>query len=216
MLSTFLTPRRHRLRGAAVLLAAAAALAASAAPALAHDELVSTNPTAGATVARPPTEVVLTFGETVLPLGTQVVVTGPDGPVSDGSPSVSGKEVRQPLRSGPAGTYDVAWRATSEDGHPVSGTFAFTAQAASPPTTSSTSPTAAPPTSSGTTVPTPAATSTTPATTPAPTSVTTAPTAGASSTSPWVWALVVLAVVAIGLGGWVLYRRRASADPGSS
>jgi copper resistance protein C len=206
MLSTVVQSRRSRIRAAAVALTAAAALLASATPALAHDELVSSNPAADARVAQPPTEVVLTFDEAVLPVGTQVVVTGPDGPVSEGSPRLEGPAVHQPLRGGPAGTYKVAWRVTSADGHPVSGTFAFTAQAASPPTSTTTPPSTtttppAPSTTTSSTVSTPA-TSTTP--------VVAAPASGEPSGSPWLVVLVVLVVAALALGGWALYRRRGT------
>jgi len=197
-----------------VALAAAAALLASSAPAFAHDELVSSSPAANATVAQPPTEVVLTFDEAVLPVGTQVLVTGPGGPASDGAPSLSGKEVHQPLKGGPAGKYTVAWRATSADGHPVSGTFDFTAQAASPPSTTTTTP---PPTSS-TTTPPPSTTSSSSSTAPATstTSVTAAPVAGSTSSFPWLAVVIVVVVAALGLGGWLWYRRRAATGPGTT
>ena len=216
MLSTLSESRRARVCGAVVALTASAALLASAAPALAHDELVSSNPATDATVAVPPTEVVLTFDEAVLPVGTQVVVTGPDGPVSDGSPRLEGTAVHQPLLGGPAGKYSVAWRATSADGHPVSGSFAFTAQAASPPSTTTT--TTSPPATSTTTTPsaTTSSTSAAASTTSPTTSVTAAPTAGSSSSSPWLVVIIVLVVAALALGGWALYRRRNPADPGAT
>lgn len=217
MLSTVVQSRRSRIRAAAVALTAAAALLGSATPALAHDELVSSTPAADTTVAQPPAEVVLTFDEAVLPVGTQVLVTGPDGPVSDGSPRLEGTAVHQPLRGGPAGKYSVAWRATSADGHPVSGTFAFTAAAASPaPTTTTTAPSTTrtpPPTT--TTSPT-VTTGTTPPT--STTSVTVAPASGESSGFPWVVVVVVLVVVlvvaALALGGWAVFRRRT--PPGAA
>ena len=64
-------------------------LIASAGPASAHDVLRSTNPADGAVVDRLPDRVVLTFDEPALAIGTQVVVTGPAGTVSDGPPSWS-------------------------------------------------------------------------------------------------------------------------------
>ena len=63
--------------------------------------------------------------------GAQIVVTGPSGPVQTGAPTVSGQSVRQALAAdSPAGNYSITWRVTSEDGHPVTGTLHFTAQAA--------------------------------------------------------------------------------------
>ena len=115
---------------AAGLLVATAALLSNAAPASAHDVLTSTNPAADSVVAALPEVVVLTFDEPALAIGTEVIVTGPSGPVTSGSPQLVDTEVRQPLRGGPAGRYTVVWRVTSADGHPVSGTFVFTTQQA--------------------------------------------------------------------------------------
>jgi hypothetical protein len=64
-------------------------------------------------------------------MGAQVVITGPSGPVQTGSPIVVDNSARQPLAAdAPAGNYEVAWRVTSADGHPITGTFRFTAEAA--------------------------------------------------------------------------------------
>ena len=210
MLSTLFRSRLSRRRGAGVALAAAVAMLASAAPAHAHDELVSSSPAADATVAQPPPEVVLTFDEAVLPVGTQVVVTGPDGPVSDGSPRLDGTTVHQPLLGGPAGRYSVAWRATSADGHPVSGTFAFTAQAASPPSSTTT------PATTTTSTPTSSSPSASASTTSSPTSVTAAPTATSTTSVPWLAVVIVIIVAALAVGGWALYRRRNPAGPGAT
>jgi hypothetical protein len=43
---------------------------------------------------------------------------------------VAETKVSQNLREGPAGHFTVAWRVTAADGHPLSGTFTFTAAAA--------------------------------------------------------------------------------------
>ncbi len=137
--------RRARGRAAAVAVVVAVGLLLAAVPASAHDVLRSTNPADGAVVDRLPDRVMLTFDQPALGLGSEVVVTGPAGPVADGPPSLVDTEVRQPLRAGPAGRYTVVWRVTSADGHPVSGTFAFTTQQAS---TGSSSTAAAAPTSS--------------------------------------------------------------------
>ena len=130
---------------ATVLSAVAVTLIATAVPASAHDVLRSTNPADGTVVDRLPDRVVLTFDEPALAIGTEVVVTGPAGPVSDGQPQLVDAEVRQPVRAGPAGRYTVLWRVTSADGHPVSGTFAFTTQQGS-----AASPTATPATTTAT------------------------------------------------------------------
>jgi hypothetical protein len=133
-----------------VLLAASVAAGASvvllAAPAHAHNVLERTVPAAGSGVATVPASVEIEFDRTVLGLGTAVKVTGPDGDVQSGKASVVDSTVTQPLRAGaPAGEYTVAWRVTSVDGHPISGTFGFTAakpSAGAPTATSATTATA--------------------------------------------------------------------------
>lgn len=94
--------------------------------ALAHDELIGTDPEDGASVSAPE-ELTLTFSGEIAQIGATVVVTGPDGqPVVDGAPEVVGTEVVQPLAAGLGdGDYEVVWRVTSQDGHPISGTFGF-------------------------------------------------------------------------------------------
>jgi len=114
-----------------ILLAAVVLLVSTAGLASADNTLLSSTPADGQTVPRTPEAVVLVFEESALAMGTELVITGPDGPVQTGPPTVSDNLIRQPLVAGaPAGDYTVAWRATSADGHPVTGTFHFTAQAA--------------------------------------------------------------------------------------
>ncbi|HEY8307573.1 MAG TPA: copper resistance CopC family protein [Lapillicoccus sp.] len=189
-----------------VLVATVVTLIVSAGPASAHDVLRSTNPADGAVVDRLPDRVVLTFDEPALAIGTQVVVTGPAGTVSDGPPQLIDAEVRQPVRSGPAGRYTVLWRVTSADGHPVSGTFAFTTQqgtAASPTTTPST--TTSPSTSPQTT---PTAQPTTTPTSVPPTSPAASPqTSGLSG--PALGAILAGVIALLVLGWWAFRRRRA-------
>ena len=104
---------------------------ATASPASAHNVLRSTSPADSSTVDTVPAEVVLTFDEPAIAMGTTIVVTGPDGAVSDGSPRLVDNTVSQPLKPGaPAGEYTVEWRVTSADGHPITGTFAFSARSA--------------------------------------------------------------------------------------
>ncbi|MEO7447528.1 MAG: copper resistance CopC family protein [Humibacillus sp.] len=98
----------------------------------AHDVLERTDPADGSTVVVTPDRISLTFSEAPLSIGTQVVVTGPAGPVQQGSPVVSGTVVSQALASAaPAGDYTVTYRVTSDDGHPVTGTLAFHASTGS-------------------------------------------------------------------------------------
>lgn len=101
-------------------------LAIPAAPANAHAELIGSTPEDGATVARLPTEVSLEFSE---PIATPayVEVTAPDGAVvADGQPDVRDGTVSQQVTGdGPSGSYTVAYRVVSADGHPVSGELTF-------------------------------------------------------------------------------------------
>lgn len=115
---------------AAVLLALAVAVA-GAARAQAHSSFLGSDPADGAEVATAPERVTLTFNEPAQALGTEIVITGPDGAtVSDGAPELVDSTVTQALAGTlPAGAYTVTWRVTSTDGHPISGTFGFTASA---------------------------------------------------------------------------------------
>lgn len=171
---------RRRL---AALTVGAAFVLLPATAASAHDVLVSTNPSDGATVTTAPAAVVLTFDQPALALGTALVVTAPDGTNADDGPAILvDSTVRQPIAGTlPAGTYSVQWRVTSSDGHPVSGIFRFT-------TTQPTSRTRQHPTDQATAAPTPAASG------------------GTSSPAAGV-AIGAAAAVVAGLG-WLALRRR--------
>ena len=94
--------------------------------AAAHDVLEKTTPADGTVVDRLPGAVVLTFSEPPLSIGAQVVVTGPTGNVASGTPTLDGRDVTQALApTAPGGDYTVSYRVTSDDGHPVSGSFSF-------------------------------------------------------------------------------------------
>ncbi|MDK3258747.1 copper resistance CopC family protein [Blastococcus capsensis] len=135
-------PGRQRALGlrrtTALLLGVGAAtallLGAGVAPAAAHDGLVSSSPAADSTVDTAPPEVELRFSGPPLPLGTQVVVTGPDGAeVSQGAAEIRDTAVVQPLAGTAAeGRYTVQWRSTSSDGHPLSGSYDFTVTGSGP------------------------------------------------------------------------------------
>jgi methionine-rich copper-binding protein CopC len=133
----------------AVLAATGAILLAGPAPAQAHARLLRTSPANGASLTSAPDEVTLTFDEAALQVGLIVRVSGPAGVVSSGRPRIADATVHQSLSSDlTPGRYRVDWRATSDDGHPVSDTFAFTIAGAQPsPTPTATAPS---PTSAGT------------------------------------------------------------------
>lgn len=107
-----------------------------ASPALAHDELVSSDPAADAVLSEAPTLVTLTFSAELMTggKGNQVQVLGADGTVvSDGAPITDGATLIQPLLPDlPNGAYRVLWRVLSQDGHTPSAEFAFSVEAAAP------------------------------------------------------------------------------------
>lgn len=115
---------------AGVLLAGALALLAvpfvPGSPALAHNQLESTVPRDGEHLDRPPTEVKLVYNAAVSTRYAQVAVSDPDGNLwQRGKPEVSGETVTQRLKSLEDGSYTVAWRVVSADGHPIDGTYEF-------------------------------------------------------------------------------------------
>ncbi|MCC9309360.1 FixH family protein [Kitasatospora sp. RB6PN24] len=105
-------------------------LLGAAGPAAAHAALLQTDPAQNSVVATAPTAVTLTFSEGVTLSGDSVRVLDPSGKqVDTGGPGhADGKDdtATVGLRGGLAnGTYTVAWRAISEDTHPVGGAFTF-------------------------------------------------------------------------------------------
>lgn len=221
----------HVARRAGALAALVLLLAGlGAAPAAAHNTLRSSDPADGATVATAPPQVTLTFDQEALDLGTQVVVTGPDGAVvSDGPAQLVDTSVVQPLVATlPAGAYTVEWRVTSADGHPLSGALAFTASgaagavAAPAPDAPADAPAAEPTQDAATAAgPTPSATADAPAVDgddvggAADDVVTTAGPALSQESAPvWVWIAVgvgALAAVGAVLGAMLASQRRAAA-----
>lgn len=121
-LAARLHPRRS---GAAAILAALVLVLTGASPASAHTVLVSSDPVEGSRVRGVPSQVTLTFSEQIA-LAAFVVVTGP-GERRVGSPEaeVSGRQVRQRVPDAGPGTYRVAYRVVSVDGHPVTGELVF-------------------------------------------------------------------------------------------
>ncbi|MFE6744400.1 FixH family protein [Kitasatospora purpeofusca] len=126
-----------------VLGAVLALLLAGAGPASAHAALQSTDPAQNAVLPVAPQTVTLTFSEAVSLSSDSVRVLDPTGrAVDSGSPAhADGKDntARVGLGSGLAnGTYTVAWRAVSEDSHPIGGAFTFSIGAPSATTVSTT------------------------------------------------------------------------------
>jgi len=114
-------------------------------PAQAHDALLRSNPATDAVVPTAPTTVELEFSNQPVPLGTEVLVLGPDGEtVSTGPAEIRDTTVVQELSASlPAGAYTVEWRSTSSDGHPLAGSYGFTVAAGTSPSAAATTPSAA-------------------------------------------------------------------------
>jgi methionine-rich copper-binding protein CopC len=133
----------------ATLLTTLIALAA-ATPASAHAALVSSDPADGASLPTAPARVSATFNEAMQPAFAAMTVVGPDGGQwADGDVDVQGPTLGVAVRQGgPAGTYTVNYRATSADGHVVSGSWSYTTAESAPapasPTTSAAPATATP------------------------------------------------------------------------
>ncbi len=117
-----------------LLLAAALLVGFGSAPAAAHAVLEKTTPADGSALQTAPASVSLTFDEAPQAKFSAIHVTGPDGQRKDSGPvTLAGGVVSEQLAgSRPAGRYVVDWRVVSDDGHPVSGQFSFTARAAAP------------------------------------------------------------------------------------
>ena len=98
-----------------------------ASPAAAHAELVNITPANGAQLKAPPTEVQMTFTESVNLIDGGIRLLDEAGatvPTSD--PTVDGHTVSWPMPADlPEGAYVVTWRVVSADGHPVSGASSF-------------------------------------------------------------------------------------------
>lgn len=193
-----------RLRTLIATFIPATALATAltiAAPASAHDTLASATPAADTTISGDLDTVTLTFSEQPLAgleSGLVISVTGPNGAeVTTGTLEVDGSTLTKSVDITAPGTYNLAWRSVSVDGHPISGGYQFTSTGS----TASATPTA----SAAPSAPAASASPTAPATVSAQD--------GGRDTSPAIWALggltglFVLAIVGILL----ITRRRPKA-----
>ena len=128
-----MTGRRRRIT--AVTLGAAVAVGAVlglAAPAQAHDYIASSTPAEGETLTALPADFSVTASATLLDLtgdgsGFGLQVTDAAGRFyGDGCVSIVDSTVSTPAALGEAGDYTLVWQFVSSDGHPTSGTIAFT------------------------------------------------------------------------------------------
>ncbi|GIM85423.1 copper resistance CopC family protein [Salinispora arenicola] len=107
---------------------AAALLLVPAAPAAAHNSLKAATPAKNAQLATAPTEITLEFLQKLDPAFTTIVLSdAAQQKIPTGEPMVTGAtgtiSIDGPL---PNGTYTVAYRVVSADGHPVQGSYPFT------------------------------------------------------------------------------------------
>ena len=132
-----LAPNRSRglpaILGVTVLVVFGLLSGWAAAPASAHNYLVSSSPEDGAVVTEQPGIISVTTNDAVLDLdgtgaGSAIQVSGPGGAplyYGDGCVSVAGATAETTAELGEAGEYTVTWQVVSTDGHPISDTFSF-------------------------------------------------------------------------------------------
>jgi methionine-rich copper-binding protein CopC/putative copper export protein len=115
-------------RAALSVAVALGALCAGAAAASAHPLLVTSAPAPGAIVPGSPSTVALQFSESAVPSGSRLKLSGPHGQVKLGPLTASdgGQQLSAKLGGKlEPGVYRARWLALGDDGHTVSGTFAF-------------------------------------------------------------------------------------------
>ncbi|MFF3018527.1 copper resistance CopC/CopD family protein [Streptomyces sp. NPDC057939] len=114
----------------ALVVAVLALILGGAGPASAHASLSGSDPADGVVLKTPPRQVTLTFTESVSFSEDSLRVLSPDNERANPRPAqhADGKDntARVELSAElPQGTYTVAWRVVSADGHPISGAFVF-------------------------------------------------------------------------------------------
>ncbi|MEW2585216.1 copper resistance CopC/CopD family protein [Streptomyces virginiae] len=123
-------PARTSLTVLALLAAVCALLVAGAGPALAHAGLSGSDPADSTVLKEAPRQVTLTFTESVTFSEDSLRVLSPENrrvnpapaQYADGKSNTARVQLSDEL---PQGTYTVAWRVVSADGHPISGAFVF-------------------------------------------------------------------------------------------
>jgi methionine-rich copper-binding protein CopC len=135
---------RRLLRALSVALLCGLALLLGTSPAFAHTRLESSDPADGASLDAAPTQVSLTFNESVPAEFAQITVIGPDGTsYPTGAVVAADGVLTAPVAGlGPAGRYEIGYRVVSDDGHPVTGSLAFTLTTAAAPSSAAAAPTA--------------------------------------------------------------------------
>ena len=192
--------RQSVVRAVAGLFTTLVAIAWVGAPAGAHSQLTGAEPEEGATVVAPK-EVVLTFNEELLQLGTTLTLTDATGHVSELTPGYPEPHVvAAELADLPPGPTTVTWRVVSADGHPIEGvlTFEVAPPALQPAVSAPSSPT--PDDSDPATASAPASPPPTPTTVPMPEQ--------SGGVPWWLWAALAAAIAsATGIAVWSARKR---------
>jgi methionine-rich copper-binding protein CopC len=135
-------PVRCALATVAVVAALLGGALLTAAPASAHVSVVGTSPAAGAVLHAAPSAVEVQFDSGLLDIGFAMVVRSADGhTVSSGRAQVGLDSISTATdpAAGP-GTYTVAFRVVSADGHEVTSSFTYTVTGEATPTTTTPTP----------------------------------------------------------------------------
>ncbi|WP_436536911.1 copper resistance CopC/CopD family protein [Actinoplanes sp. HUAS TT8] len=116
-----------------LFLLALGVLLAAPEPAFAHAATVGSTPAPGSVVGTSPTEVTVTFSESITPVSGRIQVIAPDGERISGLATARGAVLHIPVRTAkrPLGTYLISYRVISADSHPVGGAITFSVGAPS-------------------------------------------------------------------------------------
>jgi methionine-rich copper-binding protein CopC len=123
-----------RLRALLLAVVAVLVVLAGAGPAAAHADFVSSDPADGAILSTAPAQVTLTFSEDLLAGANTVSITDKTGAVlATESLEPQGPTIVAPWPAAASGgTYQVAYRVVSADGHPITGAVVITVGRSSP------------------------------------------------------------------------------------
>lgn len=101
-------------------------------PAFGHSSLVSSTPAKDAVLTEFPSEVSLTFNESLLEIGAEnpnkVEVVNSMGDLLSGVAKVSGPVISVPVQITGNDEYQVSYRVVSADGHVIEGDYSFTVE----------------------------------------------------------------------------------------
>jgi copper transport protein len=123
-----MTPVRRVALLLLALVAGAALALGPAGPAHAHASLESSSPAASSVLDEPPTDITLDFDEPVTAQADGIrLLDSSANPIALGAPEQGSDStvVVAAVPEIPDGAYVVAWQVVSQDGHPLSGAFAF-------------------------------------------------------------------------------------------